>query len=155
MTVPLSEARDGGTSGAVILHRFRALMGDGAPRAVSARQELSYLGDLKAAIEAAVSHDDFMDARRLLYLHCDYIPNLASVGAARLIEYLEDRGVWREFADWPVYKTAGVPCIAFTAQVRPDGKAVDLIVLGTCYRYPTGTDEGWWCDAILPRVREL
>ena len=80
---------------------------------------------------------------------------LHDLDAQSLIEYLEKRHVWRSFSDWPIYKTADVPCLAFTASVDDrDGKVI-LIALGLCYRYPADDAETWWQEVVLPRVRNL
>ncbi len=155
MTVPLFEGHNVGVGGGVVLHRFRASSEGPEAGAVSSRHEPSYLSDLKSALDAATNVNDFLAARRLLFLHCDYLAHLAAMGPADLIGYLEGRGVWREVGDWPVYKTAGQPCLAFTAQVSADGLAVDLIALGACYRYPVASDEAWWSETIMPRVQAL
>ncbi len=119
----------------------------------------TFLDDVADAIEDALVAGDAAGSGQLRSLWLDrFDADLPALGAARLVDFLETRQVWREEADWMVIKTVDQPCIAYTAQVlgeAPSNPTVELIALGACYRYPAGSDAIWWQKVIRPRVRNL
>lgn len=91
----------------------------------------------------------------LLRLWLEHFDNfLGNMAAAKLVDYLETRQIWRQHEEWRVLKTVDEPCIAYTAQKSESGN-VTLIALGACYRYPNGSEDEWWRNVILPRLRRL
>lgn len=111
--------------------------------------------DVADAIDDAIAARDKAAPRRLRSLWFDYFEvDLPSLGAAKLIDYLESRQVWQVEGMWSVFKTVDVPCIAFAAQVS-DAGSVTLMGLGACYRYPGGSEDAWWINVIRPRLRSL
>lgn len=115
-----------------------------------------FASDCAAALRQARSAEDEAGAGRLLDLWVEYFEGrLHNLDAQSLIGYLEKRRVWRSYSEWPVYKTADVPCLAFTASVDDRDGNVVLIGLSLCYRYPLGDAETWWQAVILPRIRNL
>lgn len=112
--------------------------------------------DWAEAIREAREAGDAAGVDRIRTLWFDYFEGtLRHLGPDQLINYLENRHVWRRFADWPVYKTVDTPCLAFTAFVDSRGEAVTLTALGICYKYPSDDSEEWWQTVILPRARSL
>jgi hypothetical protein len=81
----------------------------------------------------------------------DYLGNMP---ARKLLEYVETRPVWRRHEDRKVIKNPDEPAMAYTAQVNAAGD-VTLILLGICYRFTNGSEEDWWRNVILPRLRRL
>ena len=124
--------------------------------AVAIRYVEGFLSDYTTAVRQARSAADEAGASRIMDLWVEYFDGmLHNLDGQGLIEYLESRRVWRSYSDWPIYKTADVPCLAFTASVDDRGGNVILIALGLCYRYPADSAETWWQEVILPRIRIL
>jgi len=123
---------------------------------VAIRYVEEFLSDYTTAIRQARSAGDEAGASRIMDLWVEYFDGvLHGLDAQSLIDYLEKRRVWRSYSDWPIYKTADVPCLAFTASVDDRDGAVILIALGLCYRYPAGNAETWWQEVVLPRIRNV
>jgi hypothetical protein len=115
----------------------------------------AFIIDMQQAHLAAGLNHDRQGQTALLRLWLEHFDGLlGTMTAPKLIEYLEARQVWRQEADWVVFKTIDEPCIAYTAQKSPEG-SVTLIALAGCYRFPNGRESDWWNDAVLPRVRSL
>jgi hypothetical protein len=129
----------------IALHRFQSASDSAS----------SYLKDFRLAVDQAVEANDHGSLDRLLSLHMTFFnQDLRTMGAGHLRSFLESQAVWRIEKDWPIYKTAGEPCIAFTARIGPDD-TIHLIALAACYRYPDGSADTWWTRDVQPRVRQL
>ncbi len=116
----------------------------------------SFHDDILTGIEEANEGGDPNGADKLRNLWLDYFEEkLGSLTSGQLLKYLETRPVWRKYEEWPVFKTAETPCIAYTAQVDSADESVKLIAVGACYKYPSGDDDIWWQSVILPRIRSL
>ena len=116
----------------------------------------SFMKDLRAAVEQARLASDPKAAQRIRDLALDSLyVRLPAMSPAAAIDYLETRRVWRWSQDYPVYKTADLPCAAFTADVSEDESEVTITALATCYRYPANSEDRWWTDIVEPRVRTL
>jgi hypothetical protein len=114
-----------------------------------------FIHDLAAAYDAAYSAKDEHAIDIIHHIWLEYFQErLLKMPASKLIQFLEDRQVWRECGEWSVFKTVDEPCIAYTAQKSSNGSVV-LIALGICYRYPKGGEDTWWKNVIEPRVRGL
>ncbi len=115
----------------------------------------SFLVDYRTAIENALSVGDERGYRQLNDLWIDLFENrLRAMIPNRLRTYLEGRAVWKRAGSRPVFKIGGEPSFAFSADVLMDG-SVELIAIGTCYRYPGGSADHWWTGALEARARAL
>jgi hypothetical protein len=122
----------------------------------SGDQRESILDDLAVAMAEATDAQQPARVRRasdLLFVY--FGDQLPSLGVQRLVELLEGRRVWRRYNEWPVYKTAGTPCLAFTATVDDAVTKVNLVAIGLCNRYPSDDEEAWWQATIRPRVESM
>jgi len=115
----------------------------------------SFVIDIAGAIKTATARDDEAAARMLRSLWLDHFHvELPARNSSRLMEYLLNRAIWREDGEWTVIKTAGEPCITYTAEIDQTDEIV-LIALGACYRYPHGSEDAWWTQIIRPRLGRL
>lgn len=97
---------------------------------------------------------DPQGGKQVLELTFDYLyVDLPAKGKGAVIDYLETRQVWRWDEDQPVYKTAGLPCVVFTADISEDETEVTITAMAACYRYPSDDEDIWWADTVLPRVQ--
>ena len=115
-----------------------------------------FQSDTLAALKLAAIDSDAMSVQRIWDLWQVYLESgLRSIGLRRLVDWLEGQRVWRRHDLWPVFKTAGTPCLAFTATVDIKDEKVTLVALAMCYRYPSDDEGLWWRNVVLPRVRSL
>jgi hypothetical protein len=95
------------------------------------------------------------DREKLRSLWLDFLEaRLPAMGDEPLLSFLQSRRLWRQEGDWPVLRSAGEPCVAFTFSALADG-TVDLIALAACDRFPKGSEEEWWQKVVRPRVVQL
>jgi hypothetical protein len=112
--------------------------------------------DLAAAMAEATEAGQPARVRRARDLVFDYFGDqLPSLGVQGLLNLLESRRTWRRYNEWPVYKTTGTPCLAFTASVDEAVMRVNLIAVGLCNRYPSNDEELWWQSTIRPRIEDM
>jgi hypothetical protein len=115
----------------------------------------SFLTDVNNAQKEAEQASDPDGGHALTRLWLDYFEFLRNMSERKLVEYLEGRQRWRQYQEWFVLKTIDQPCIAYAAQIASNPGHVTLVALGACYRYPNGTEDGWWNATILPRLRRI
>jgi hypothetical protein len=119
-------------------------------------QGIGFHSDTLAALKAAAEAKDAENVERIWGLWQVYFEDrLPSAGLRQLVDWLEGQRVWRRYEGWPVFKTVGTPCLAFTASLDTNDEEMTLVALGICYKYPAGDEDLWWHDTILPRVRSL
>src|SRR3569833_60904 len=95
------------------------------------------------------------DSETLRSLWLDFLEaRLPAMGNEALLRFLQLRQVWRLEGDWPVLRSTGEPCVAFTFAELPDG-TVELIPVAACDRFPNGSEEEWWQKTVRPRVMQL
>ena len=115
----------------------------------------SILIDVYEAHKQACGLNDQEGKDALLRLWLEHFNTyLGNMSAPSLLDYLETRPIWRRHGEWNVIINPDEPCIAYTSQRNAAGE-ITLILLGVCYRYPNGSENEWWNNVILPRVRRL
>ena len=78
----------------------------------------SFYRDALMALREAHQRNDHGNSEKIWNLWTVWCErSLPSLGFRGLMERLERLNVWRKHDAWPVFKTAGTPCLPFTATV--------------------------------------
>lgn len=109
---------------------------------------------MATALRAARAAGDAEARTSLFGAWIDHIEGtLASKSSAQLRRYLRPR-VWRTIGDFPVFRTAGPPFVAYTTYELTDG-SITVVALAACYRFPQGGEAQWETTVIVPRLALL
>ena len=107
--------------------------------------------DLNDALDAAEHAGDTWRHRRLLGLYFDFLSEeLATMSREDLEAFLGAQPVWRWEGSCAVFKNGRDPCVVYTVLEFSTG--IRILALG--FSGPdTISDDEWWRDVILPRLR--
>ena len=115
----------------------------------------SFLSDWRSATAAAVKTGDVAGEDALKDLWLDrFEHSLGGLDPASVAKQLEKAQVWRWLGPRPIYKFGAEPSLVFSANLYANGD-VDLFAIGTCYKYPGGSETTWWTSIIQPRAGNL
>jgi hypothetical protein len=115
----------------------------------------SFMEDFLTSYDSAVAAGDNAARLRIRALWLNYLEGLGALSASQFLTYFAARQIWRVHAQWQVVKTPDTPCVAYTAQINLASGGVSIYALGVAYTYPRASEDAWWNDVILPRVRSF